>query len=383
MSIGKKNIERVRKAVPRGIARKLWVKSGGRCQYKDCNKPLWKDDLMQRDMNKAYISHIIAAKENGPRGEKELSEKLELSFDNLLLLCDECHNRIDKAQLSEHPKQKLIRMKKDHELRIELLTGLQEEKKSHLLFYTSKIGAFLPTITFNEASEAIIPEYFPVSDNPIEIGMGFNTISDDKDEYWSFQNQQLEEAFKQKVRPLLDKGVNHFSVFGIAPQPLLIKLGTLLSELAVAEIYQSHREPKQTWKWQNEIVDTDVKLLKPQIIKNKAVLIISLSDKVNYDRIHKVLGLDVSIWEITVPEPNRNILKNKETLRKFKNQVRNAYSDIRKNYGQDSEIHLFPVMPSSCAIEAGRVWMPKVDLPLIIYDQNMSRNGFYKTLTIK
>ncbi|MCG2420085.1 SAVED domain-containing protein [Aequorivita sp. F47161] len=382
MSVAKKNIERVRKAVPRGIARKLWVKSGGRCQYTDCNKPLWKDELMQRDMNKAYISHIIAAKDDGPRGEKVLSEKLELSFDNLLLLCDECHNRIDKAQLNGHPKQILIKMKKDHELRIELLTGLQEEKKSHLLFYTCKIGAFLPTITFKEASAAIIPEYFPVSDNPIEIGMGFNTISDDMDDFWIFQNQQLEEAFNQKVRPLLDKGVNHFSVFGIAPQPLLIKLGTLLSELAVAEIYQSHREPKQTWKWQNDMYNIDVKLLEPQAIKTKVALIISLSDKVNYERIHKVLGADVSIWEITVPEPNRNILKNKETLEKFKNQVRNAFSNIRKIYGQDSEIHLFPVMPNSCAIEAGRVWMPKVDLPLIIYDQNNNRNGFYKALTI-
>ncbi len=383
MSLAKKNIERVRKAIPRGTARKLWVKSGGRCQYTDCNKPLWKDELMQREMNKAYISHIIAAKEDGPRGEKELSEKLELSFDNLLLLCDECHNRIDKAQLTEHPKHKLIRMKKDHELRIELLTGLQEDKKSHLLFYTSKIGAFQPTITFMEASAAIIPEYFPVSDNPIEIGMGFNTISDDADDYWRLQNQQLEEAFKQKVRPLMDKGTNHFSVFGIAPQPLLIRLGTLLSELAVAEIYQAHREPKQSWKWQNYNDNVDIELLEPKTINGKVALIISLSDMVNHNRIYKVIGKDVSIWEITVSSPNRNVLKNKETLTKFKNQVRNAFSKIRTIYGQDSEIHLFPVMPNSCAIETGRVWMPKVDLPLIIYDQNSYRSGFYQTLTIK
>ncbi|MGI9593154.1 MAG: hypothetical protein ACR2MH_01005, partial [Patiriisocius sp.] len=39
--------------------------------------------------------------------------------------------------------------------------------------------------------------------------------------------------------------------------------------------------------------------------------------------------------------------------------------------------------PNACAIETGRVWMPKVDLPLIIYDQNKNRDGFYKTITIK
>tara|TARA_R110002020_G_scaffold185364_2_gene382928 strand:- start:7755 stop:8906 length:1152 start_codon:yes stop_codon:yes gene_type:complete len=383
MSKEEKIIERARKAVPRGIARKLWVKSGGRCQYQGCNKPLWKDELMQRDMNKAYISHIVAAKENGPRGEKTLSQKLELSFENLLLLCDECHNRIDKAQVDEHPKERIIKMKKDHERRIELLTGINEENKSHLLFYTAKIGSFQPTITFEQASEAIIPEYFPISDNPIEIGMGFNTISDDDDNYWKFQSQQLEESFSHKVKPILDKGINHFSVFGIAPQPLLVKFGALISELTKAEIYQSHREPKQSWKWQLNNDDVEIVLNKPTLINEKAVLIISISDNVTENRVHEVVGKNVSIWEVTTQRPNRNILKNKNTLTQFKNAVRDALSEIRKTFGQDSEIHLFPVMPNSCAIETGRVWMPKVDLPVVIYDQNSKRDGFYKTLTIK
>jgi hypothetical protein len=108
-----------------------------------------------------------------------------------------------------------------------------------------------------------------------------------------------------------------------------------------------------------------------------------MSDHVNKDRVHSILGNDVSIWEITVDNPNRNIIKSEESLQNFKNKVRDVYSKIRTVQGQDSEIHLFPVMPNSCAIETGRVWMPKVDLPLIIYDQNKKRDGFYKTLTIK
>lgn len=375
-------IKRVRKAIPNVVARKLWIKSGGRCQYQGCNTPLWKDELMNRDMNKAYISHIVAAKENGPRGEKGLSEKLELSFENLLLLCDECHNRIDKAQLDEHPKERIIKMKKDHERRIELMTSISEERKSHLLFYTAKIGDFQPTITFEQASEAIIPNFYPVSDNPIEIGMGYNTISDNADNYWQFQSQQLKESFSQKVKPFLDRGNNHFSVFGIAPQPLLIKFGTLISELTTAEVYQSHREPKQSWRWQSYSDDVEIELKEPSSINKKAVLILSISDEVATDRIYKVVGTDVSIWEITAHNPNRNILKSRKALIQFKNTVRDAFSKIRTVYGQVAEIHLFPVMPNSCAIETGRVWMPKVDLPLIIYDQNSKRDGFYKTLTI-
>jgi allophanate hydrolase subunit 2 len=40
-------------------------------------------------------------------------------------------------------------------------------------------------------------------------------------------------------------------------------------------------------------------------------------------------------------------------------------------------------MPVSAAVELGRVWMPKADLPLVIYDQNTSLGGFVKALEIK
>ena len=64
-----KLVVRARKAIPQGIVRKLWVKSGGRCQYDGCNTPLWKDSLMQKDLNKSYVSHIVAASVDGPRGD--------------------------------------------------------------------------------------------------------------------------------------------------------------------------------------------------------------------------------------------------------------------------------------------------------------------------
>ena len=182
---------------------------------------------------------------------------------------------------------------------------------------------------------------------------------------------------------MLEQDKPHFSIFGLAPQPLLIKLGVQLSEITNCEVYQNHREPEQTWKWLEGQEEIKVQLKEPGDKTKKAVLIISMSDMVNRDRIHKVLGDEVSIWEITVEKPNRNILKSKQSLENFKNKVRDAYSDIRVIQGEQSEIHLFPVMPNACAIETGRVWMPKVDLPLIIYDQNKNRDGFYKTITIR
>ncbi|MBX9889184.1 MAG: SAVED domain-containing protein [Flavobacteriaceae bacterium] len=381
--MNKNLVVRARRAIPQGISRKLWVKSGGRCQYDGCNIPLWKDSLMQKDLNKSYISHIVAASEDGPRGDTNLSEQLETSFENLLLLCDECHRRIDKREVEEHTRKSLTAMKIKQERNIELLTGLTPDKKSQIVTFTAKIGSFEPSISFNDCIEATLPDYYPVSDNIIQLGTSNLAIKDNKESYWEIHSSQLEEMVKQYIKPLIsaDKKT-HFSLFALAPQPLLIKLGTLFSELSICEIYQLHREPKQSWKWDNEVDATEVKLYEPNEILYKPVLIISLSDNVTDDRIFEILGNDVSIWKITVDKPNRNVLKSRQTLINFKNQVRNAYSKIKLHYAIDQPIHIFPVMPNSCAIETGRVWMEKADLPLIIYDQNSDNNGFSKAIEI-
>lgn len=43
---------------------------------------------------------------------------------------------------------------------------------------------------------------------------------------------------------------------------------------------------------------------------------------------------------------------------------------------------MFPALPVSAAIEVGRTWMPKADLPLVIYDENRARGGFEPRLMI-
>jgi allophanate hydrolase subunit 2 len=39
-------------------------------------------------------------------------------------------------------------------------------------------------------------------------------------------------------------------------------------------------------------------------------------------------------------------------------------------------------MPVSAAVETGRVWMPKADLPLLISNQNRKLGGFVRAFEI-
>ena len=62
-----------RTSIPVSVRLKLWIKSGGRCQFRGCNKLLYRDDLTQTERNSSYFAHIVADSPGGVRGDKELS----------------------------------------------------------------------------------------------------------------------------------------------------------------------------------------------------------------------------------------------------------------------------------------------------------------------
>lgn len=75
-------------------------------------------------------------------------------------------------------------------------------------------------------------------------------------------------------------------------------------------------------------------------------------------------------------------MHRRDDLGRFRETVRRTFDQIKAVHGQDAAIHVFPAMPVSAAVELGRVWMPKADLPLIIYDENRAHGGFEPRLTI-
>ncbi|SDL67315.1 hypothetical protein SAMN04487898_12282 [Pedobacter sp. ok626] len=377
-------IVRTRKQIPTGIARKLWVQSAGRCQYSGCNVSLWKDDLMYKDMNKAYISHIVAASPAGPRGDEIKSKELEVSYDNLMLLCDECHNRIDESDRKNHSVELLMTMKEDHEHRINLVTGIECANRSLVVSYLGKVGSFYPVLNRSKAFETIIPAYFPFKGYFIQGGTKNSPIDDHEEIYWSTEPLVLERWYNQNVMPFLnDRSSAHISLFAIAPQPLLIKLGSLVSELQPADIFQYFRDPSDSWKWQEDSSDLRCQVVPPVTFTGLPVLKLELSAELNDERIKKVFGEEqLSIWTVRISDPRRDFLKSRVHMQQLKRVFRSAFDQINVAHPDHKQIHVFPIAPNSAAIEFGRVRMPKADKELVLYDQNNKNNSFIKTLII-
>jgi hypothetical protein len=368
--------------IPESIKIRLWGKAGGRCQYEGCSKALWRDELTKAEFNVAYIAHIIADRPNGPRGDDVLSEKLSSDINNLMLMCDEHHRLIDRVDVANHTVSRLQAMKAKQEKRMEMLTGLPENRESHVLIYGANIGEQSAPLSWAKAAHAMTPEWYPAEAHAIELSLGNSAIEDHTGAFWEMETRNLRLQFQRKVKTRLTTtgDIEHLSIFALAPIPLLIELGHLLSDIPAAEVYQLHREPPD-WRWQETPDEFLFQVEPPAEIHEDVALNLSLSATIENRRIFNTLGQEnLSIWKMTVTEPNNDFLKGRGQLRMFRQQFRLLLDRIKSRHGQGAVLHVFPAVPVSIAVEIGRVWMPKADLPLCIYDQNRKLNGFVKAM---
>jgi hypothetical protein len=356
----------------------LWGRAAGRCEF--CNKPLTLHPHTKESINLADVAHIIGFSVDGPRGEEDLSEELSSDITNLMLLCKECHRTVDTNK-SNYPIELLRKIKEAHERRMAIVTAVDSEKHSHILLYGANVGEQASPISYQKAAYAMLPDWYPADTEAISLGMVNSSFRDGMAEFWTIEETHLKNMVAQQVRPRLANGtVHHLSIFGFAPQPLLVLLGFLLSDIPTAEVYQLHREPPD-WKWQGHPSGFEYVIQEPSEFNASPALVLALSATITDERIRSVLG-DASIWRMTIAEPNNDFLKSRQQLQKFRENVRKLLDRIKACHGERAVLHLFPAVPVSIALDMGRVIMPKADLSLRIYDENKALGGFVRALDI-
>lgn len=135
------------------IERKLFADSGGYCQNPNCNIFLFEEWYEIYDI--AEKAHIVAKKDNWPRGNDVISEENRESYENKILLCPNCHTKIDKVP-EDYPEEMLLTWKKNH---TEKIKGL---------FWIKKVGAREEACSYLEPifleNKTIFDEYWPESE---------------------------------------------------------------------------------------------------------------------------------------------------------------------------------------------------------------------------
>lgn len=378
----KKVIDMGKTNIPIHIRRDLWFAAHGRCEFTGCNKQLYIHGVTMDECNISNYAHIIGDSPNGPRGDKEKSKELAQDINNLILLCPECHKLVD-SNVKKYTVEILKQMKKEHEERIIRVTGIQPDMKSLVVAYGPKIGNKTPHFHKDVLFNTIFPERYPTDSTPVEIQMKNSVMKDGEYDFWEAELRQIDENCERRIIAPLERGeIPHVSLFALGPQPLLVKLGTVLNDQYPISVFQKHRNP-DSWRWLDEDIQNEIKLIEPHEKLKEPILLIALSANAIKERIVKRFGNAATIWTITCDNPNNDMLRNRSQLEQFKCEARKAMDKIKASHLDADVLKIFMAAPAACAVELGRIRMPKSDLPWVLYDYRMEKDEDIEAITIK
>ena len=368
--------------IPSQVKQQIWFAAHGRCEFRGCNKRLYTSGVTMEKCNISNYAHIIGDSPDGPRGN-ELSKTLSKDPSNLILLCPECHDLIDsKSGEKKYTVEVLKSMKKEHEERIDFLTGICPNQKSLVVACGPKLGQDNQLFQKDVLNNIILPERYPLDLNPIEIHMKNTALDESMQVYWQTEELQIETLCRDKVIKTLESGAcSHISLFPLGPQPLLIKLGTILNDRYNVQVYQKHREP-DTWRWLENRSSNSIIVEEPADKTKEPMLIIALSTQAIKARVLRRFGANASIWTITCDIPGNDMMESKYQLEQFRMAARKVMDDIKNSNPENIDLKIFMAAPASCAVELGRIRMPKADSKWVIFDYSNKQEKDIETITI-
>jgi len=364
-----------------GIQVQLVAATAGRCEFRGCNEFLFVHPLTKTGGNFSEMAHIVAFKEAGPRGHAPRPEEIN-GIDNLMLLCPPCHKLVDD-QPSEFPVKLLLDYKNDHERRIHDVGEAGPELRTEIIQLKGLIGGQSVDIPAPHVREAVRPRYVADKHNGHIIDVAACLTK---------ENEHAFEAARRKIRHDLKlcfdggidgRDVRHFSVFALAPIPVLIVFGRALGDKVATDIYQRHRG-NQSWAWKESGTPVTYKFekIRSGSQQHSVALLLSLSGRIVLDTLPAEIDARFSVYELTLAgeEPNREFLQLREDLIRFRQSYQQALSQVTRDHGGIREIHLFPAVPAPVAVACGQELLPKAHPDLIIYDN--VKSVFQKTITV-
>jgi len=298
-----------------------------------------------------------------------------------MLLCPQCHKLIDDHP-NDYSRKALEQYKHRHEDRIHHVTGLGPNLKTTVVVVQSKIGGQTAAIPFNHILEAVSPLY-PIARPGVVIDL--TEIESDSTAFLAAASETIEQRLARVYEPRGEATqTGHLSVFALAPIPLLVFLGTKLSNKVPVDLFQRHRDT-ENWTWKTGGTQLEYEFRKQQggRIKENVALVISFSGTITLKELPAEIDDAFTVYELRpkAVTPNLTLLRSRSDLEAFRLAYQEALGIIIRDHGLIGALHLFPAVPAPVAVLCGRELLPKVHPALAVYDYNKQKGGF--TLQLK
>lgn len=369
------------RTIPQKVTYSLWGASAGVCEFRGCQEVLYLHHVTMTEGNFSQRAHIEAVSEKGPR-YRELMPNEELnSYENLMLTCHRCHKLIDDNP-EIYTVDILKEMKREHEKTIYDLLKVRRNQQTCMYKYFVNISNIQPIYDDSLFCRAVVLNgKLPKEKYATALAETKIPFKDGDENFYSIHTQALEQS-----RSILDASINkneNISIFALAPIPLLIKLGSIVSDISNATVYQCHREGEK-WAWKekdNKKIRYKVSKIEGDIKEDCVALNLSLSADISQDRIIKSTG-NIITYKITINEPSLGFAKTENIVDDFVKTFRETMEKIKEENPTIKGIKIYPAIPNSIAVRLGMNYMPKTDPNLILYDNINNDKGFIETIII-
>lgn len=367
--------------IPDRVRLLLCVHAGGRCEFDGCNAYLFEDSLTLTDGNFSEAAHIVAFREQGPRGADPNRPADINQLANLMLLCPTHHKLID-----DHPadfsRSTLENYKAAHEDRIKHVTSLGPDRKTAVVVFKALVRGQTVGMPYHQIAEATAPR-FPTTRQPFTVDLT-GIPADDRAFYMTACTtikRRVQDLFSPEGEALR---ASHLSVFAMGPIPLLMYLGRQLSNKVASDPYQRHRDT-ESWTWKTD--GPPVKYRFRRVNRGhfrKVALVLSLSGTIRLQDLPADTRRSSAIYEITLKgmTPKTTFLRQRRDLDVFRGVYQEAIATILQRHGSLDTIDLFPAVPAPIAVLCGRELLPKVHPKLRVFDNDPDAGGFTFKLAV-
>jgi hypothetical protein len=369
----------------------LGYQCGWRCQFAGCGKDLKRESLSGTGGNFSYFAHIIASSPKGPRGDKLLSGERADDINNIMLMCDECHRRIDRVDPDRFTVDILRQMRQDSINEVKRLLDTLRYEDVLPIVLMGNITAQSPRFNQRDAEEAMWTRRVRMAASGPEryFYNGGHLHNPHAAHYWG----ALFESLKDDI-PLLRKRLNGtlrpdgnampLAVFPLHCTSMLVLAGRLIGESSRIVLFQFDRDrsphlPGAQWAF-NEGTSAPaeskycLRELSPQVDSEEACLFVSLTFKVEPSRIPATLyesnKFAVGALEVTATDPaslSPNIIGHPSDLDLLSQVLQAAVQRLQDNW-KAKKVHLFIGAPASASFKLGQKLQARNHAAVVVYE---------------
>jgi hypothetical protein len=314
------------------------------------------------------IAHVVAASDGGPRAVPALGAEERNSYNNLILLCQNCHARID-GQHRSYSVERLQEIKAAHEAWVR--ASLPERGRSRIGWTTVGLRGD-HAVDLATAAEALTPDF--IAGDPVLLQVPSDT------EDW----RAVDTTIAARARELLaeeDAFDRRLAVFPLAPVSACVSLGYHLTNRPHVRLFQYHRD-ERTWVWPRQAPlaqDLAVSGLDGADSRSRSVsfffhLSAEITDTV-LAGLREVLDKRV---DFRVPHPSTAWLQHPDQIKWFAFEARQAFERAVQLYPGATVWHLFYAGPAPVAVALGQQMNPTMCPQVQLYEYRHREEPPYK-----